>query len=568
MSEIIRILHLEDDARDAELASMALQSENLRAEIEVVDSGQAFLHALRAGGHDVILADYQLPDYDGARALDAAKDECPDTPFIFVSGKMGEALAVESLQQGAADYVLKRYLMRLPGAVQRALRIAADQREKKAAEKKLRASEAKLLALIDNSQDSIWSVDAQFRLVTFNLAAAMRFRDTLGVTLRAGLPMHEVLPAQTRDLWQRCFNRAMAGESFQLEIPYTEEGAERQSEMSLNPIRNGGEITGAAVFSRDVTERNRTQFEIKAQRDKLEKMNQRLIEHQAFLVQTEKLASLGQLSAGVAHEINNPMSFVTSNLRTLAEYVEQLQAAARAAAALVGRLPSHPDPAVEAERARLEALLQSRKLQNALADGESLVAESLEGARRVNEIVRSLKSVARADDGVREATDVNACLEDALKLAWNQIKHKGEIRKDLGALPLISAYPGPLQQVFLNLLINAAQAIPEKGFIEIRSAVADGKIAVSVTDSGVGIPEKNRSRLFTPFFTTKPTGQGTGLGLSISYGIVQKHHGDIQVASQPGKGTTFTVLLPVDETGPEGRATEEGRHADWHPVSR
>jgi PAS domain S-box-containing protein len=545
----IRILHLEDDPRDTDLIAHTMKSEGMDFSIRRVDAKADFIEAL-AGPFDLILSDYSLPAFSGPAALELAMRIRPDLPFIFVSGKMGEDLAVESLKQGAMDYVLKSFLSRLPPAVDRAMKMAQARKEKALAEQELNKIRDILAVIIENSKDSIWSVDADQRLMTINSVAAARFKATIGADMKAGMKMDEHIVPQERPIWLGWFHRAMSGEDFQVEYSVNRPTGDIEAELSINPIRTGGAITGVAVFSRDMTERNRAQREILKQRDELEKVNARLLENQAQLIQSEKMASLGQLSAGVAHEINNPMAFVTSNLRTLAQYARSVKAVAEACGSLQEAARGHSDPAVAEAAEKAEAVIRERKYESLLEDLDGLIGESLDGAQRVNEIVQSLKSIARVDDKALEPTDINRCLEEALKLAWNELKYKCAVRKTLGDLPAVQGRSGQLKQVFINLLVNAAQAIPEKGVVSIRTSADKGRIRVEIEDDGSGIPEENLPKVFTPFFTTKPVGQGTGLGLPISYGIIRNHHGEMEVRSKAGQGTTFIITLPVQDWVP------------------
>ncbi len=260
------------------------------------------------------------------------------------------------------------------------------------------------------------------------------------------------------------------------------------------------------------------------------------------LLQSEKLASIGQLAAGVAHEINNPIGFVKSNLATLkgnaADLLRLIEAYETAAPLLAA------DP-VQAER--IENIGREIDIDFLRDDIGSLIAESIDGTGRVQRIVQDLRDFSRMGDAEWQWADLHAGLESTLNVVWNEIKYKGEVVKEYGALPEVECVPSQLNQVFMNLLVNAAQAIPEKGTITIRTGATDGWAWVAVRDNGCGIPREILNRIFDPFYTTKPVGKGTGLGLSISYNIVTKHGGRIDVESEPGKGTTFRVWLPVEQ---------------------
>ncbi len=257
------------------------------------------------------------------------------------------------------------------------------------------------------------------------------------------------------------------------------------------------------------------------------------------LLQSEKMASIGQLAAGVAHEINNPIGFILSNLGTLNKYVDKLTAFIRDQEEVIRSMePNEVVAGLEEKRKRL-------KLDFVMEDIRDLIKESVEGADRVKKIVQNLKSFSRVDQTEYKHADLNECLEDTVNIVWNELKYKVTVEKEYGEIPLTKCYAQQLNQVFMNLLVNAAQAIEKQGTIRIKTWSENGSIFVSIADTGCGIPEEVRSKIFDPFFTTKEVGQGTGLGLSISYDIIKNHQGEIMVESEPGKGTTFTLRIPV-----------------------
>ena len=260
---------------------------------------------------------------------------------------------------------------------------------------------------------------------------------------------------------------------------------------------------------------------------------------QTKILQQEKMASIGQLAAGVAHEINNPIGFISSNLGTLDKYVSKLTEFIDAQAEIIAALGSEEFERILGERRR------KLKLDYVIPDIRALIEESLDGADRVRKIVQDLKSFSRVDEAEYKHADINECIESTINIVWNELKYKAELKKDYGELPLTKCFPQQLNQVFMNLLVNAAHAIEKQGEITVRTSHQDGSIFVDISDTGVGIPEENLGRIFDPFFTTKEIGKGTGLGLSITYDIVKKHNGEITVHSEVGEGTTFTVRIPV-----------------------
>jgi signal transduction histidine kinase len=257
---------------------------------------------------------------------------------------------------------------------------------------------------------------------------------------------------------------------------------------------------------------------------------------QVQLVQREKMASVGQLVAGVAHELNNPIGFVFSNVSTLEDFVRRLRTMLEAYRAL---------PLPEAERAAIQARWEEQKVDYALRYLDSMIQGIREGAERARKIVRDLRVFARSEDDVWQAVDLHEELESSLTLLNHLLKDHVAVHRKLGPLPPVECVRSQIDQVFLNLLANAAQAIRGEGAITIETR-QDGDLAVvAITDTGPGVPPGLVGRIFDPFFTTKPVGEGTGLGLSISYEIVKKHGGELMVTSPPGEGATFTVRIPV-----------------------
>lgn len=264
--------------------------------------------------------------------------------------------------------------------------------------------------------------------------------------------------------------------------------------------------------------------------------------------QADRLASIGQLAAGVAHEINNPIGYVLSNFVTLGNYLkclfEMLEAYEQAE-------PGLADSAMAIKLARLRARIELDYLKQ---DIPMLMEESKEGLARVRKIVQDLKDFSRVDTRQEWVwASLHQGIDSTLNIVANEIKYRAEVRREYGNLPDIECLPSELNQVFLNLLVNAAHAVgPERGLIVVRSGGATDKVWIEVEDNGAGIAPEHLARVFDPFFTTKPVGRGTGLGLSLAYGIVQKHHGRIDVRSEPGRGSCFRVTLPVRRPAIEG----------------
>ena len=296
----------------------------------------------------------------------------------------------------------------------------------------------------------------------------------------------------------------------------------------------------------DMTERALLQM------SRLEQLVQQEIDErkqlESQLVQSEKLASLGQLAAGVAHEINNPVGFISSNLGTLDGYFNQLQEmldAYRDAEDAIGS-----SELVE----RLQQLRKQVELEFLREDIPLLIKESKDGINRVGQIVKDLKDFSRVDASEEwQWVNLQQGIESTLNIVANELKYKADVLKAYQVLPDIECLPSQINQVIMNLIVNASQAIgPERGTLTLRTGLVDEKVWIEVEDTGAGIAPQNLQKIFDPFFTTKPVGQGTGLGLSLSYGIVKKHRGEISVRSEVGVGTTFRVELPIRQTKPAG----------------
>ncbi len=264
---------------------------------------------------------------------------------------------------------------------------------------------------------------------------------------------------------------------------------------------------------------------------------------QATIVQQEKLATIGQLAAGVAHEINNPLGFITSNLSSLQKYGVKFNGFFTSLEEVLCSLSQE-------QLQQIKGLKKQFKIEVLLEDLPDLISEAQEGTTRIHKIVQGLKRFSRAEDDTPAPVDINDCLESAITIVWNEIKYKSELERDFGDLPPILGYSQQLAQVFMNLLINASHAIQEKGLTQIKTRHERNNIVVTVTDNGCGISEANLTKIFDPFFTTKEAGKGTGLGMSIAAEIVEKHGGTIAVQSVVGEGTKFTVSLPVKENLP------------------
>jgi len=395
------------------------------------------------------------------------------------------------------------------------------------------ATEARqlLTTIFDSAEETIAMFRRDGTLLAINRVGAERF-DTIPQKM-IGMNLAEAMAPEIAGPRLAAIQRvAASGQSETL----TDTRAGRVFRQTFYPV--AGDTERVAAFATDITEKLAAETALNARLEETLRLNRKLEEAHNQLLQSEKMASIGQLAAGVAHELNNPIGFVHSNLGTLRVYLADLFLIADAGAG---------------ERAR--ALKAEKDYDYLRTDIFQLLDESAEGLERVKKIVLDLKDFSRPGETNWQWADLHQGLDSTLNIVWNELKYKCTVTKDYGALPRVRCLPAQLNQVFMNLLVNAAHAIETKGEIRVVTRAPDEKtVQVVVADTGRGIAPEHLKRVFDPFFTTKPVGQGTGLGLSVSWGIIQRHHGRIEVASEPGKGTTFTVTLPVDPQPEEDAA--------------
>lgn len=516
MNSLIHILHLEDDPADAELVQARLEAADLTCRITCVQTRAEFDKALRQGGYDIILADFQLPMYDGISALRLAQELRPDVPFIFVSGTMGEDAAIAGLTEGATDYVLKQKLSRLTPAIKRALHEAEDWRERQRAEEALR----KLSRAVEQSASTIIITDTQGYIEYAN----PRFTETTGYSLAEVLGQHTRIlksghtsPEEYRRLWETI----TAGKEWRGEFHNKKKNGELYWESaSISPIKNAeGVITHFLAVKEDITERKQAE----ETRAKLEEQ----------LRQAQKMESIGRLAGGVAHDFNNLLTVIQGHISLLQD-----------------ELPGE-DP-------RLEQL--------------DLIRQASE---RAAVLTRQLLAFSRQQILAPTRLDLNDLVANLHKMLGRLIGEDITLTTVLqpGLWP-VTADPGQLEQVIMNLVINARDAMPTGGklTIETRNVDLDGSYAqihldaptgpcvmLAVTDTGHGMDEATLARIFEPFFTTKEPGKGTGLGLATVYGIIKQSGGHITVYSEPSQGATFKIYLPASGTAPQRLAQPQAQ---------
>ncbi|MBI3662326.1 MAG: response regulator [Acidobacteria bacterium] len=501
MNDPLRILHLEDNQNDAELVHSLLEAGGLQCRVHLAVSKAEFAAALEHGEYDLILSDYTLPSFNGMAALSLARAKRPDVPFIFVSGTLGEEAAVQSLLEGATDYVLKHRLTRLVPAVQRALHEAEERKERQRAEEALRESEERYRSLVIATSQIIWTTNPEGEMLE-PFRSWQEFTGQSAEEARGHGWLDAIHPDDRERVLKTCEEAERTGVPIQSEYQLRRhDGVYRHLSCRAVPVRTkGGSIREWVGACSDVTER---------------------ITLEAQLRQSQKMDAIGQLAGGVAHDFNNLLGVILGRtelaLQNLAAdspmrgELEEVFLAGERAAALTGQLL---------------AFSRRQAIQPTILNLNTVVGD-------VDKMLRRL---------IGEDIGLVTVLAPAL---WK-----------------IKADRGQIEQVVMNLAVNARDAMPGGGklTIETRNAELDSQyvnahaavppgqyVLLAVTDTGTGMDDATKASIFEPFFTTKEKGRGAGLGLATVYGIVKQSGGHIWVYSEPGQGTTFKIYFPRAE---------------------
>lgn len=533
MENPLKCLLVEDSEQDALLLIETLRRGDCNPSFKRVQTEETMRAALRQDQWDVIFCDYVLPQFNAPAAFQVFRESKIQIPFIIVSGEIGEDVAVEALKLGADDYVLKRNLKRIIPVLERSLKDVENRRQGDAA----RHMNELIMA---NSLDLICTIDEQSRFVEVS-AASKRIlgyepHELEGQTFVKFLHPEDVTRTEHEA------NSVMEGRA----TLYFENRNLRKNGVAVYLAWSASWSSADRLLfcvARDITDR------------KLAEEQKQQMELQ--LRHAQKLEAIGQLAAGIAHEINTPTQFAEHNLRFLQETFPKLAQFVNACEAFF--------PALKAGAVSTGQLDEFQKMLNEtdfrffLGEIPVAIEEALHGTERISKIVRAMKEFShpgKTDNKRPEPTNLNRAIETTITVARSEWKHVAEMVTEFDPLlPLVPVFPGEFNQVVLNLLVNAAHAIaeaanggrPDKGIITV-STRSDGEWAeVRVRDNGTGIPEKIRHHIFEPFFTTKEIGRGTGQGLTLAHSvIVKKHSGELQFESETGKGTCFIIRLPLN----------------------
>jgi len=551
---------VEDDPVDRKQMERLLVDPSLSDyELVFADRLAQALALLAEREFEIVLLDLNLPDSAGLETLCALEKKHPDLPKVVVAGGDDEPLGLEAVARGAQDYLIKEKFN--ARALARVIHYSV---ERKRSAQMLRESRGKLNAILESLHDPLLMLDKDLGITWSNGASRKVFGDA-----REGCKCFQLFQRRETpcDPGACIVREAFADgkpHSYDVQVVDTE-GQTRYFHCTATAALHDaeGHPTAVIAIARDITDSKAVEI-VKMAYARVEKADRELREIQQQLAQSAKLASIGQIAAGVTHEMNTPVGFVASNFRTLETYVERIRSLLQAYDGLVGKIGTDDTGELRQAVQSIQELRAGMRLDFILKDLASLFEDSREGLQRITDILQNLRDFARADrTGALSAYDINDGLQATLTVARNELRYDVQVHTEFGDVPQVLCNPGQINQVFLNLLINAAQAIqsqtrPGKGSITIRTYPTAAHVVCEIEDDGPGIAAAHLPRIFDPFFTTKPPGKGTGLGLSVSYDIVvNKHHGQISVESKENRGAKFIVRLPLTPAARAGQDAQE-----------
>jgi two-component system NtrC family sensor kinase len=481
-------------------------------------------------------------------------------PIIYLTAHCDEEILERVKKTTPYGYIVRPFTsIQLKIAIEVAL-------AKHNAEINLRKSERRYRSIFNESMDMIYMASLEGKIIDINPAGV----DLLGYNSREELMAIDIAKnlyanLEVRERFLDLINRNRYIREFERELIKKNGEKITVLETASTMQDEHGNIIGYLGIVRDISLRIEHEWLQLQLNTELLAANEKLKQTQVRMIQHEKLASIGQLAAGVAHELNNPIGYITSNSLTLEKYFRSLKGYFELTEKLIAHI-SNTNPGLSEQVSAINRYKGTEKLEFILEDIGELFAESREGSERITSIVDSLRSFSRIDYSDKFSEyDINKAIETTLKVAHNEIKYVAEVETELNDVPFIICKGNEINQVLLNILVNSAQAISvqnrsEKGKIHIKTYENGSYLFCEITDDGPGIPQKIINNIFDPFFTTKEVGKGTGIGLSISYDIiVSKHHGELLVDSVEGKGTTFTIKLPLSKERNDAAVTKSSK---------
>jgi two-component system, NtrC family, sensor kinase len=567
----MKILVVDDDQLMREMLGKVLIATG--NDVVFANDGRQAWEYYRKNVISIVVTDWIMPEMDGIELcrLIRSADMGHYTYVIILSGKGDKDDQVTILEAGADDFIVKPFSAKeLMARVATGERIIRLENQHKEMQSVIAESRDKIRTVFDSLSEEIVTLDKHLNIVSANFsfvgARALAMRDVIGKPY--DFLGSSLIGRSSGDLGAlsvaACFRDG--ARSVNVVEATDTQGRAHVKELSCLPVSDkSGETVQVILVVRDITEEREKSTKINELNQKLttaikqinqknqtlENTLQQLKESQLKILQSEKMASIGQLAAGVAHEINNPTGYVSSNLKTLFDYQEGLLKVIVLYRQLVsmvkGRTLNDADlKDLSALVDRISEIEASEDIDFILNDMLPLISESREGTQRIKKIVNDLKEFSHPGEDEKKEANLNDNIETTLNIVWNEIKYKADVEKDFGDIPLLLCYPQRLNQVFLNILINAAHAIEANGTIRVETRYVSGQVEITISDNGCGIPEENLARIFDPFFTTKAVGKGTGLGLHLAYNIIRDHGGTIEVKSRIGEGTSFIIRLPVN----------------------
>lgn len=522
----------------------------------------------------MVIADLAIPQMDGLALCRKIRSFVKDdyVYIIILVAKDKQKNTAGILEEVADDCIARPFdFKELLARVKAGERLVKYEKKNKDMQDVLMMSRNKLKIVIDSLQQEIVSIDKAYCIVSVN--RTFQKNSGLSFSKLVGKPYF----SNKNELFSRCCKETASSLAKQvqkafasglpqnyLNIAKDEHGQTKYRRFNCLPIIDkSGKIFQVVIVSKDITDDMQKSEKIKflnkklhdtvrqvqTKNEELQNTLEILKTTQSQILLSEKMASVGQLAAGVAHEINNPVGFVSSNLKTLSDYQNDINKLLEHYRQLITNLKDAAKDLpflIEEKIDQIETLEKEIDIDFILDDVMDLVGECKDGTKRIKNIVLDLKDFAHPGEDKLKLTNINKGIESTLNVVQNELKYKAVITKDYGDMPLVECYPQQLNQVFMNIFVNAAHAIEKQGKIRISTREIDGCAEIKISDTGVGIPKENLSKIFDPFFTTKDVGKGTGLGMNIAYNIIKKHNGTIDVESTVGEGTTFTIQIPIE----------------------